>query len=81
VRSGEDAGRVAQRLSVTQVGDESALERWIDEVLAENPAEAQRFLAGERKLQGPLVGHVMKKSQGRADPKRVNQLLAKRLGG
>ena len=81
VRSGEDAGRVAQRLAVTQVGDESALERWIDEVLSENPAEAQRFLAGERKLQGPLVGHVMKKSQGRADPKRVNQLLAKRLGG
>ncbi len=80
-RSGEDAGRVAQRLAVTQVGDESALERWIDEVLAENPAEAQRYLAGERKLQGPLVGQVMKKSQGRADPKRVNQLLAKRLGG
>ncbi len=81
VRSGEDAGRVAQRLAVTQVGDDSALERWIDEVLAENPVEAQRFLAGERKLQGPLVGNVMKKSQGRADPKRVNQLLAKRLGG
>jgi aspartyl-tRNA(Asn)/glutamyl-tRNA(Gln) amidotransferase subunit B len=80
-RDGGDAAQVAQRLGVTQVGDESALERWIDEVLAENPAEAQRYLAGERKLQGPLVGHVMKKSQGRADPKRVNQLLAKRAGG
>ena len=33
-RSEEDAGRVAQRLAVTQVGDESALERWIDEVFS-----------------------------------------------
>lgn len=81
VRGGGDASQVAQRLGVTQVGDDGALEQWIDDVLAENPAEARRYLAGERKLQGPLVGQVMKKSQGRADPKRVNQLLAKRLGG
>jgi aspartyl-tRNA(Asn)/glutamyl-tRNA(Gln) amidotransferase subunit B len=81
VRGGEDAARVAQRLGLTQVGDESALERWIDEVLAENPTEATRYLAGERKLIGPLVGQVMKKSQGRADPKRVNQLLGKRVSG
>jgi aspartyl-tRNA(Asn)/glutamyl-tRNA(Gln) amidotransferase subunit B len=80
VQSGEGAAGVAKRLGVTQVGDDGALERWIDEVLAENPTEARRFLGGERKLVGPLVGQVMKKSQGRADPKRVNQLLAKRLG-
>jgi aspartyl-tRNA(Asn)/glutamyl-tRNA(Gln) amidotransferase subunit B len=49
--------------------------------MAENPSEASRYLAGERKLQGPLVGRIMKKSQGRADPKRVNQLLAARAGG
>jgi len=81
LRSGQNAGAVAQRLLLTQVGDESALERWIDEVLAENPAEATRYLSGERKLLGPLVGQVMKKSQGRADPKRVNQLLGKRVSG
>lgn len=80
-QTGDAADAVARRLGVTQVGDEGALERWIDEVLAEHPAEASRLLAGERKLIGPLVGHVMKKSQGRADPKRVNQLLAKRPGG
>jgi len=78
--SGEPAAVVAQRLGVTQVGDDDALNRWIDEVMAENPAEASRYLAGERKLQGPLVGRIMKKSQGRADPKRVNQLLAVRTG-
>jgi aspartyl-tRNA(Asn)/glutamyl-tRNA(Gln) amidotransferase subunit B len=81
LRSGESAEHVAERLGLRQVGDEGSLERWIDEVLAENPAEATRYLAGERKLQGPLVGRVMKKSQGRADPKLVNQLLAKRIKG
>jgi aspartyl-tRNA(Asn)/glutamyl-tRNA(Gln) amidotransferase subunit B len=81
LQSGEDAALVAQRLGVKQVGDEASLERWIDEALSENPAEAKRYLAGERKLIGPLVGQVMKKSQGRADPKRVNQLLAKRVTG
>ena len=45
---------------------------------AEHPDEARRYAAGEKKLQGVLVGLVMKKSKGRADPKRVNQLLATR---
>jgi aspartyl-tRNA(Asn)/glutamyl-tRNA(Gln) amidotransferase subunit B len=49
-------------------------------VLAEHPDEAARFLAGEKRLQGVLVGHVMKRSGGSADPKRVNQLLATRVG-
>lgn len=81
IRTGDPAARIAERLGLSQVGDEAAIERWIDEVLAEYPAEAARYRAGERKLQGPLVGYVMKKSQGRADPKRVNQLLITRAGG
>ena len=54
---------------------------WIEEVFSQNPTEAGRFAAGERKLQGVLVGMVMKKSGGRADPKRVNQLLSERVAG
>jgi aspartyl-tRNA(Asn)/glutamyl-tRNA(Gln) amidotransferase subunit B len=77
--SGESAKVVATRLGVTRVGDDAAINRWIDEVLAENKVEAERYFAGERKLQGPLVGMVMKKSQGRADPKLVNKLLAARV--
>lgn len=69
---------IAEREGLLQVGDDSALIGWIDEVLAELPDEAARFAAGEKKLQGVLVGAVMKKSKGRADPKKVNQLLAAR---
>jgi len=70
---------IAQRDGLLQVGDDSALEQWIDEVWAEHPTEAARFAAGEQKLQGVLVGFLMKKSKGRADPKKLNQLLAARI--
>ena len=48
--------------------------------LADLVLEARRFLAGERKLQGVLVGLVMKKSSNSADHKQVNQLLSARIG-
>ena len=72
---------IAEREGLIQVRDDNALSGWVDEVLAEHPAEAARFAAGEKKLQGLLVGLVMKKSQGRADPKLVNQLLSTRAAG
>jgi aspartyl-tRNA(Asn)/glutamyl-tRNA(Gln) amidotransferase subunit B len=71
---------IAERDGLLQVGDDSALVGWIDEVFAEHPDEAARFVGGERKLQGVLVGFVMKRSAGRADPKKVNQLLSARAG-
>ena len=80
VETGKPAAQIAHDAALLQVGDENALSGWIDEVIAENPDEAKRYLAGERKLQGVLVGFVMKKSAGKADPKRVNQLLMARAG-
>ena len=79
--STDDARTIAEREGLVQVRDDDALAGWVDAVLAENPAEAARFAAGEKKLQGLLVGLVMKKSQGRADPKLVNQLLSSRAAG
>jgi aspartyl-tRNA(Asn)/glutamyl-tRNA(Gln) amidotransferase subunit B len=80
VETGKPAAQVAADEGLVQVGDESAIATWVDEVLDEHPEEAARYLAGEKKLQGVLVGFVMKKSKGRADPKRVNQLLSSRGG-
>ena len=81
VETGDRPEQIAEREGLTQIGDDAALRAWIDEVFASSPAEAARFAGGERKLQGVLVGMVMKKSGGRADPKRVNQLLAERVTG
>ena len=80
VETGKQPAQIAADEGLLQVGDESAIATWVDEVLAEHPEEANRYLAGEKKLQGVLVGFVMKKSKGRADPKRVNQLLSARGG-
>ncbi|HEU6450613.1 MAG TPA: Asp-tRNA(Asn)/Glu-tRNA(Gln) amidotransferase subunit GatB, partial [Gemmatimonadaceae bacterium] len=80
VETGDPPARIAEREGLVQVRDASELERWVDEVLAENPREAERFRGGEKKLLGVLVGQVMKKSKGRADPRRVNQLLSERAG-
>jgi aspartyl-tRNA(Asn)/glutamyl-tRNA(Gln) amidotransferase subunit B len=77
---GAEPRAIAERDGLLQVGDDDALRSWIDEVWAEHPEEARRFAGGEAKLQGVLVGFVMKKSKGRADPKKVNQLLAARAG-
>ena len=80
VASGEPPAQIAEREGLVKVDDEAQLALWLEEVIAEMPAEAARFRAGERKLQGVLIGAVMKKSKGRADPRRLGQLLATRFG-
>jgi aspartyl-tRNA(Asn)/glutamyl-tRNA(Gln) amidotransferase subunit B len=80
VATGDRPAQIAQRDGLVKVDDDAQLAAWLDEVVAEMPKEAERFRAGEKKLQGVLVGAVMKKSRGRADPRKLNQLLAARLG-
>jgi aspartyl-tRNA(Asn)/glutamyl-tRNA(Gln) amidotransferase subunit B len=70
---------VAQQLGLVQVRDEDALARWVDEVVAAHPDEVARFRGGDAKLVGFFVGQVMKRSQGRADPKGIQPLLMQRL--
>ncbi|HEY4306609.1 MAG TPA: Asp-tRNA(Asn)/Glu-tRNA(Gln) amidotransferase subunit GatB [Gemmatimonadaceae bacterium] len=80
VETGDPPAKIVDREGLKKVSDDSALIAWIDEVVAEHPDEAKRLFGGEKRLQGVLVGHVMKKSKGSADPKRVNQLLDARVG-
>jgi aspartyl-tRNA(Asn)/glutamyl-tRNA(Gln) amidotransferase subunit B len=53
----------------------------VDRVLADNPEEVARLKAGNQKLIGFFVGQVMRATQGKANPKMVNQLLADKIGG
>jgi aspartyl-tRNA(Asn)/glutamyl-tRNA(Gln) amidotransferase subunit B len=70
---------VAQRLGLLQVSDTGAIDGWVQETLAAHHAEVARYRAGETKLMGFLVGQVMKRSKGKADPKAVNAALAAAL--
>ena len=80
VATGDPPAQIAAREGLVKVDDDAQLAAWLHEVVAELPAEAARFRAGEKKLQGVLIGAVMKKSGGRADPRKLAQLLATRLG-
>ena len=75
-----DPRTLAEREGLLKVSDDRALNAWIDAAFEAMPLEGQRFLAGETKLQGVLVGAVMRASNGAADPRRLSQLLASRLG-
>lgn len=61
------------------LSDTRALQAAVDEVLAEYAATAEEYRAGQVKVFGFLVGQVMKKTKGKADPGKVNELLRKSL--
>jgi aspartyl-tRNA(Asn)/glutamyl-tRNA(Gln) amidotransferase subunit B len=69
------AAEVAAALGLIQVQDGSQIEAWLAETLAAHPAEVERCRRGETKLMGFLVGQVMKRSKGKADPKAVGAAL------
>jgi aspartyl-tRNA(Asn)/glutamyl-tRNA(Gln) amidotransferase subunit B len=79
VDGNEDPRAVAERLGLIQVGDADALGAWVEDVLAANPSEVERFRGGEVKLMGFFVGQVMKMSGGKADPKAVQPVLVEKL--
>ncbi len=62
-----------------QISDESEISRVVDEVLMENPKSIEDYKKGKTKAMGFLVGQVMKKTKGKANPKLVNKLLIEKL--
>ncbi|MEA2452166.1 MAG: aspartyl-tRNA(Asn)/glutamyl-tRNA(Gln) amidotransferase subunit [Actinomycetota bacterium] len=77
--SGKDAADIAKDLGLEQVSDEGALETAVDEVIAENADAADKVRAGQLNTIGFLVGQVMKKTKGQANPGIVNDLLKRKL--
>jgi glutaminyl-tRNA synthetase len=66
-------------LAQRSVSDESALGPIIDSVIAAHPAQVATYRGGKEGVLGFLVGQVMRETQGKADPKVVNQLLREKL--
>ena len=71
---------IVARRGLEQVRDPGRLEAWIEGVIDAHPDEATRYRDGETRLLGFLVGQVMRRSSGKADPRQVNDLLRDRLG-
>jgi aspartyl-tRNA(Asn)/glutamyl-tRNA(Gln) amidotransferase subunit B len=81
VANDRPVAEIIQDRGLGQVSDEDAIASAIDRVLAENPAEVERYRAGRTQLMGFFVGQVMKAMGGRANPQVVNRLFREKLGG
>ena len=77
--TGKSAAAIVDDEGLKQVTDTSAIEKVIDDVLAENQDKLDQYRSGKDKLFGFFVGQVMKASGGKANPKAVNELLKKKL--
>jgi len=77
--TGKDASKIVDEKGLKQVTDSGAIEKIVDEVIAENPDNVAAFKGGKDKLFGFFVGQVLKKSGGKANPDMVNELLKKKL--
>jgi aspartyl-tRNA(Asn)/glutamyl-tRNA(Gln) amidotransferase subunit B len=77
--SGKPAAKVIREKGFEQVSDTGAIEKIVDEVIAASPAQVEAYRGGKEALFGFFVGQVMKASQGKANPKLVNEILKKKL--
>jgi aspartyl-tRNA(Asn)/glutamyl-tRNA(Gln) amidotransferase subunit B len=77
--SGEPDFKADTYLAEALVADASELEPLVERILAENPGQVAAYKGGKQGLLGFFVGQVMKETQGKADPKVVNELLRERL--
>lgn len=77
--TGKPAADIVQEKGLQQVSDVGALEKAIDDVIAQNPDKVTEYRGGKDKLFGFFVGQVMKNTGGKANPALVNELLKKKL--
>ncbi len=78
-RTGAAPDAVVAAKGLTQVSDAGELAAVIDQVLADSPKELAQYRSGKDKLFGFFVGQVMKRTQGKANPAMVNELLKAKL--
>ncbi len=79
-RTGKDPEALIAEKGLAQVSDTGAIEAVVDEVLAKNAGEVEKYKAGKKHIFGFFVGQVMKAMKGKGNPALVNELLKKKIG-
>jgi len=83
VQTGKQPDELAEELNLIQKSDAGELEQIVDQVLAENPQAVEEVTNGgkkSKKAQGFLLGQIMQKTKGQANPKVAGEILARKLG-
>ena len=75
----KDPITIVEEKGLKQQSDPKELENLINKVITENPKNVEAYKSGKDKLFGFFVGQVMKNSNGKANPKLVNEILKKKL--
>ncbi|OJH37705.1 Asp-tRNA(Asn)/Glu-tRNA(Gln) amidotransferase subunit GatB [Cystobacter ferrugineus] len=79
-RTGKDPEAIIADKGLAQVSDTGAIEAVVDDILAKNAGEVEKYRAGKKQIYGFFVGQVMKAMKGKGNPALVNDLLKKKLG-
>lgn len=77
----KDPGAIVEEKGLTQITDTGEIEAIVDQIIADNPGQVETYRSGKTGLMGWFVGQVMKATQGKANPKSVNDLLKSKLEG
>jgi aspartyl-tRNA(Asn)/glutamyl-tRNA(Gln) amidotransferase subunit B len=80
-KSSKKPADIVKEKGLTQITDEGAVVKAIEEAMAKNPTQLAEYRAGKEKLFAFFVGQVMKLTKGKANPQLVNDLLKKMLSG
>ena len=79
IETGKDAPTLVKEMGVETIGEAEDLGPIIEQAIASAPKAAQDYLKGRHKAMGALVGHVMRLTHGKADPKLTQQILREKL--
>ena len=77
--TGDSAEKIIKSKGLEQISDETELELIAQSVLDNNPGQVDAYNSGKDKLFGFFVGQVMKETQGKANPKSINEILKRLL--
>ena len=75
----DDPSRIAERLDLAQIDDDSTLEDIVVKVIMSNSKQVEEYKAGKETVLKFLVGQVMKESKGKANPQKVEKILKNKL--
>jgi aspartyl-tRNA(Asn)/glutamyl-tRNA(Gln) amidotransferase subunit B len=74
-----EADAIIEKRGLRQITDSGAIEKIIEQILAESPEQVAQYRAGKDKVYGYFVGRIMKATQGKANPEQLNKLLKDKL--
>ncbi|MDE2953437.1 MAG: Asp-tRNA(Asn)/Glu-tRNA(Gln) amidotransferase subunit GatB, partial [Gemmatimonadota bacterium] len=80
VETGESPASIVEKKGLVQISDAGELDGVIDQIIADNPDEVERFKGGDQKLMGFFMGQLMRATKGQANPQKASQLLREKLG-